>query len=241
MIRSTLKEDPRKLSSSPKGEKEEKEKKEKDEKKSRHDSVSLVKEDGRRSSTDSQRSRKGDDSPRKSKHKSDASLSANLYADNASAETRAEINIRPSIDLSVLLFSFISLDPLLWTETHVAIWLQQISEASLVSCFDVINGVLLMNLDDEQLTNLGVTSASARKKIMQEIQNLKENAPKLTIKVRCPCFRKPGCSSHHRIIKTGARSQRGRAAPLGITPALRLCLHPSRLNVRLLRAVLSYR
>lgn len=84
------------------------------------------------------------------------------------------------------------LHPLLWTEADVALWLQFIGEDGLTSCFDVINGVLLVNLDEEQLTNLGVTNIATRKKLMAAIGEVKERSQKVNIKVRngrcCLCF-----------------------------------------------------
>lgn len=75
------------------------------------------------------------------------------------------------------------LHPLLWTEADVALWLQYIGESGLTSCFDVINGVLLVNLDEEQLTNLGVTNVATRKKLMAAIKEVKERSQKVNIKV----------------------------------------------------------
>lgn len=75
------------------------------------------------------------------------------------------------------------LHPLLWTEADVALWLQYIGEGGLTSCFDVINGVLLVNLDEEQLTNLGVNNAATRKKLMTAIKEVKERSQKVNIKV----------------------------------------------------------
>lgn len=75
------------------------------------------------------------------------------------------------------------LHPLLWTEADVALWLQHIGEGGLASCFDVINGVLLVNLDEEQLTGLGVTNAATRQKLLVAIKEVKDRSQQVNIKV----------------------------------------------------------
>lgn len=128
---------------------------------------------GHRRST---RSRVSEDSHSKSVSKDDASA-AELRSPSPAAPSPAPEPVPPPID------PVAHLHPLLWTEADVALWLQFIGEGGLTSCFDVINGVLLVNLDEEQLTNLGVVNQATRKKLMTAIREVKERSQKVNIKV----------------------------------------------------------
>lgn len=112
----------------------------------------------------------------------DSNSGKTLSRENSSTLPTAE-PIPPAAPVAPAVDPVAHLHPLLWTEADVALWLQYIGEGGLTSCFDVINGVLLINLDEEQLTNLGVTNVASRKKLMVAIKEVKERSQKVNIKV----------------------------------------------------------